>query len=181
MGLNKFCLGQSLKTLSQGRVPSSMHIPEPPVDTQWGPSSPRKSSARTEQRICAGGGFSTKLEHLWCKMCKKWGEKWKEQEEVTKDGTKVCQKVTKGGEGDGQRKEKRKKSYYFIWAANDASESFGLTWQPHWVPLFYLRTGIANLALNISGQTGIPHIYTGFYVCSSRVPLKLSKEFTIIK
>lgn len=41
--------------------------------------------------------------------------------------TKGCQKVTNGGEGDGQRKEKRKKSYYFIWAANDASESFGLT------------------------------------------------------
>lgn len=147
MSLNKFCLGQSLKTLSQGRVPSSVHVPEPPVDTQWGPSSPRMSSARTEQRICAGGGFSTKLEHLWCKMRKRWGEKWKEQEKVTKDGRQRGVKRWQRGERVMVRgKKKEKKSYYFIWAANDASESFGLTWQPHWVPLFYLRTGIANLA-----------------------------------
>lgn len=58
----------------------SVYVPEPPAGTQWGPSSPRRSSGRRVRRTCAGGGFLTRLEHLWCTMCRTWGEKLRGKE-----------------------------------------------------------------------------------------------------
>lgn len=163
MSLNKFCLGQSLKTLSQGRVPSSVHVPEPPVDTQWGPSSPRMSSARTEQHICAGGGFSTKLEHLWCKMRKRWGEKWKEQEEVTKDGRQRGVKRWQTGERVMVRGKKKEKKVITSFGQQMMPQK-ALGWPDNPTGSLYSTSEQALLTwhVSISGQTGIPYIWTVF-------------------
>lgn len=52
---------------------------------------------------------------------------------------------TKGGKVMVRGKKKKKKCYYLIWAANDASESLGLALTTPLGPLVYLRPGIDNL------------------------------------
>lgn len=110
---------------STGHLPA--YVPEPPAGTQWGPSSPRRSSGRRVRHTCAGGGFLTRLEHLWCTMCRTWGEKlrgkerrWPEMWEERKGKKMVVR------EKEREKKDHLYVTHCFILAANYQLRRLGL-------------------------------------------------------